>query len=172
MAAGYVFEIHPADIDEENHPPLALPQLAEFLAVGKVAVIADRFPDCVVLAADTVVALGDLAIGKPPDESAATQTLQLLSGTTHQVITGICVEHRSRRWLRQAIVSSTVVMKNLSPAEIEKYVQSGQWRGKAGGYGIQDPTSELFVVRTSGSYSNIMGLPMEMTAELLTAAGI
>lgn len=171
-AAGYQFEIHPADIDEENHPPLAPPQSAEFLAVGKAAVIADRFPDCVVLAADTVVALGDLAIGKPPDESAATKMLQLLSGTTHQVITGICVEHRSRRWLRQAIVSSTVVMKNLSAAEIEKYVQSGQWRGKAGGYGIQDPTSELFVSRTTGSYSNIMGLPMEMTAELLAAAGI
>ncbi len=171
-SAGYTFEIHPADIDEEDHPPLTPPQLAEFLAVGKAAVIAERFPHDVILAADTVVALGDLTIGKQSDESAATKTLGLLSNSTHQVITGICVEHRARRFLRQAVVSTTVVMKKLSTEEIAAYVASNQWRGKAGGYGIQDPGTERFILSTSGSHTNIMGLPMEKTAELLAAAGI
>ena len=171
-AAGYVFEIHPADIDEEDHPPMGPAQLAGFLAVAKAAVIAGQFPDCVVLAADTMVAVGDLAIGKQPDESAATKTLELLSDTTHQVITGICVEHRARGFHRQAIVSTTVVMKKLSTDEIAAYVASGQWRGKAGGYGIQDEGTERFILSTAGSHTNIMGLPMEKTAELLAEGDI
>jgi septum formation protein len=171
-AAGYIFEIHPADIDEDDHPPLPPDQLAEFLAVRKAAVIAERFPDDVVLAADTVVAVADQILGKPADEQAATQMLQLLSGSTHQVITGICVEHRAGHRLQSAQVTSIVVMKELSLGEIERYVRGGQWRGKAGGYGIQDQASELFITRTAGSHSNIMGLPMEMAIELLAAAGI
>jgi septum formation protein len=171
-AAGYVFEIHPADIDEDDHPPLPPGQLAEFLAVRKAAVITERFPDDVVLAADTVVAVADQILGKPADEQAAVQMLQLLSGSTHQVITGICVEHRAGHRLQSAQVTSTVVMKELSSGEIERYVRGGQWRGKAGGYGIQDQASELFITRTAGSHSNIMGLPMEMVIELLAAAGI
>jgi septum formation protein len=170
--AGYTFEIHPADIDEDDHPPLTPSALAEFLAIRKAAVIAEHFPDDVILAADTVVAVGDLAIGKQPDELAATKTLGLLSNTKHQVITGICVQHGARRFLQHAIVTTTVVMKKLSPEEIATYVASNQWRGKAGGYGIQDPGTERFILATSGSHTNIMGLPMEKTTELLTAAGI
>ena len=171
-AAGYIFEIHPADINEDDHPPLAPGELAEFLAVRKAAEIALRFPDDVVLAADTVVAIADQILGKPADDSAAAQMLQLLSGSTHQVITGICVEHRSHHLRRCKQITSTVVMKELSSEEIEKYVRGGLWHGKAGGYGIQDQGSDNFITRTAGSHSNIMGLPMEITIELLTAAGI
>jgi septum formation protein len=171
-AAGYIFEIHPADINEDDHPPLAPGELAEFLAVRKAGEIAHRFPDCLVLAADTVVAVADQILGKPADDAAAAQMLQLLSGSTHQFITGICVEHRSAHLRRAQQIASTVVMKELSPEEIEKYVRSGLWRGKAGGYGIQDEGSDKFVTRTAGSHSNIMGLPMEITTELLTAAGV
>jgi septum formation protein len=171
-AAGYVFEVHPTDINEDDHPPLAPGELAEFLAVRKAAEIANRFPDDIVLAADTVVAVADQILGKPADDSAAAQMLQLLSGSTHQVITGICVEHRSRHLRRAQQIASTVVMKKLSPEEIEKYVRSGLWHGKAGGYGIQDEGSDKFVTRTAGSHSNIMGLPMEIAIELLTAAGV
>ena len=169
--AGYMFAVEPADIDEENYPPRTLPgDLAERLAVQKANAVAARFPDDVVLAADTVVAFGDRPLGKPVDATDARRMLELLSGTTHIVITGVAVVRRSAGHSAVARVMSGVRMRPLSPEEIARYVAGNEWRGKAGGYGIQD--QDPFVTRLAGCHTNIVGLPMPETRRLLAAAGI
>jgi septum formation protein len=170
--AGYMFVIDPADVDEEDHPAdLAPGKLALLLARRKADVVAARHPRDVVLAADTVVAVGGQILGKPHDRAHARQMLSQLSGTTHQVITAVAVARNAPLKIsREVCVISTVQMRQLSTQEIEDYVQSEAWRGKAGGYGIQD--RDPFVTRMSGSLTNIVGLPMDETAELLEDAGI
>lgn len=169
--AGFHFDIDPAEIDETAHPASILPsQVAMFLAEAKARAVATRDPDGVVLAADTIVCFGDQILGKPADAKHATKMLSLLSGTTHLVITGVCVEYRAARFHKSARVISAVRMRLLTKTEIDQYVASNAWQGKAGGYGIQDP--DPFVTRQTGSHSNIVGLPMEITIPLLAEAGI
>lgn len=169
--AGYQFKTHVASIDENDFPPDALPaDVALRLARRKADAVAAKFPDAVVLGADTVVAFGDQIIGKPRDAEHARQMLQLLSGTTHIVITGVAVRHKQANHAADARVMSAVRVRPLTAREIDAYVASGEWQGKAGGYGIQDP--DPFVTRMTGSHSNIVGLPMEATRRLLAAAGI
>jgi septum formation protein len=173
FSAGYDFEVHPADIDEEDYPAGTLPaDLAQLLATLKARALVARFPDDVVLAADTVVAFGDRPLGKPGDETEAGEMLRLLAGTTHVVITGVCVIHSAVGFERAARAMSAVHMRELTDREVKSYVQTGDWRGKAGGYGIQDDHPDPFVTRMSGSHTNIVGLPMELTTELLSIAGV
>ena len=149
-----MFDIQPADVDESDHPPGLEPAvLAAYLADRKADAVAARFPDAVVLAADTVVALGATALGKPADAQHARAMLASLAGTNHAVVTAV-----------------TVHMRRLTPAEIDAYVATGQWQGKAGGYGIQD--QDPFVTRITGSLTNIVGLPMDETRGLLREAGV
>jgi septum formation protein len=96
--------------------------------------------------------------------------LRLLGGTTHLVITGVCVMRRAANFVRRSRVTSAVHMRPLSESEIEAYVASADWEGKAGGYGIQD--EDPFVTRISGCHTNIVGLPMTDTAKLLADAGV
>ena len=169
--AGYSFIIHPADVDEDDYPPRTLPaDLAEYLAVQKAAAVAALFPADVVLGADTVVALGDRPIGKPADANDARRMLDLLSGTTHIVITGVAVVRQDTAHSARARVMSAVRMRMLSADEIARYVAGGQWQGKAGGYGIQD--NDPFVTRLAGSHSNIVGLPMRLTRDLLAGVKV
>ena len=169
--AGYAFEVHPADIDEDDHPVNLLPgDLAEWLAREKAAVIALRFPDSVVLAADTVVAFGDAILGKPEDAGHAREMLRHLGGTTHMVVTGVAVQRASDNFRRALRVISAVHMRKLTDDEIERYIASNDWQGKAGGYGIQD--DDPFVTRISGSMTNIVGLPMDETRAILSEAGV
>lgn len=169
--AGYGFTIEPADIDERAVPPgLSTDEVAEYLAVEKARVVAVRTKDAdaVVLAADTVVSLDGRQLGKPQDADDAYNMLSSLSGTIHRVITGVCVRRREEQWVRRA--TSTVQMRKLSDDEVVAYVAGRQWEGKAGGYGIQD--EDPFVINMGGSLTNIVGLPMEETIELLTAADV
>jgi septum formation protein len=169
--AGYEFTIDPADVDEENYPPSWLPsEVALELAKSKANKVSERHPEDVVLAADTVVAFGDRVIGKPKDAKDARRILYLLSGTTHIVITGVAVVRRSSGFFRSARVMSSVRMRQLTSTQIEKYLETGEWEGKAGAYGIQD--RDPFVERVAGNHTNIVGLPMQKTKELLSAAGI
>jgi len=169
--AGYEFLIHPADIDEEKYPPLLTPaELAEFLANAKADAVAHRFPNDVTIGSDTIVALGAQLLGKPADADAARKMLSRLSGTTHLVITGVAVVHPVISFLKSLAVTSTVQMRSLTAGEIDRYVSGGDWRGKAGGYGIQD--NDPFVTNLGGSLTNIIGLPMEAVGELLSAVGI
>jgi septum formation protein len=125
-------------------------------------------PDEIVLAADTVVALGRRVLGKPAEASQAATFLRLLSGRRHRVITGLAVRHAGRSWTRA--VTTAVRFRRLDLAAIEAYLASGEWQGKAGGYAIQGRAGG-FVPWIGGSYSNVVGLPLVETLGLLEAAG-
>lgn len=169
--AGYTFEVYPASIDESDVPKDLSPgDVAEYLAQRKAEAVAARFPELTILAADTVVAFAERVLGKPKDAADAARMLRLLSGTIHSVITGVAVMRASDPLFLHARVLSAVHMRALSEAEIAAYVASREWEGKAGGYGIQD--ADPFVTRTSGCHTNIVGLPMTTTADLLREAGI
>jgi len=169
--AGYEFAVQPADIDESTAPPHLLPaELARFLAISKANAVAAQFPNDFVLGADTVVAFGDRPLGKPADPEEARRMLALLSGTTHVVITAVTLMCRAVDLQQTRTVMSAVRMRPLLPLEVDAYVASRQWEGKAGGYGIQD--QDPFVTRMSGSLSNIVGLPMEAVKEMLAGVGV
>lgn len=154
--------------------------VARHLAEQKCKQISARYTDAVVLAADTVVAFGDKVLGKPKDAPDARKMLQLLAGTTHLVITGVCVIHLEQDFHRLIRIMSAVRMRFLSSNEIDRYIATNDWQGKAGGYGIQNadqfpsdlPHQTPFVTKQSGSKSNIVGLPMTPAKQLLAEAGI
>jgi len=123
----------------------------------------------VVLCADTTVALGRRILGKPGDEEEAGRMLGLLSGRRHRVITAVAVRRGDRRW--EKVVTTTVSVKPLSPAEIAAYLATGDWRGKAGSYAIQGPFGAL-IPWINGSFTGVVGLPLTETLGLLTAAGL
>ena len=165
--------IYPADIDETPERDETPSRLAVRLARTKAGVVAARSPGAVVLAADTVVAVGRRLLEKPIDEAEAAKFLTLLSGRNHRVFTGVAVAFRDKQGGDKTIsrvVDTRVSFKVLSPAEIAGYVAGGDWRGKAGGYGIQGPAG-AFVTRIVGSYPAVMGLPLFETVNLLSGAG-
>ncbi len=169
--AGYEFVVHPAAIDEDPYLDKLPPRrLAAFLASAKALEIARRFPDDVTLAADTVVALGDTPLGKPADAGEAREMIRLLGGAVHIVITGVAIHCPARRVESGQTVMSAVRMRVLSAVELEDYIASNRWQGKAGGYGIQNP--DPIVTCLGGSVSNVVGLPMSQTRRLLEQAGI
>ena len=122
-----------------------------------------------VLAADTVVAVGRRLLGKPADAAEAAAFLALLSGRRHRVVTAIAVRRGERRWSRA--VETAVRFKRLGAREIDAYLASGEWQGKAGAYAIQGRAGG-FVPWIGGSYSNVVGLPLTETLGLLAAAGL
>jgi septum formation protein len=169
--AGYEFITEAADIDEQKAASSVMPsEMAIQIALAKADAIAIKFPDDVILAADTIVALGDWVIGKPRDAEHARKIIELLSGATQVVITGVAVVCRAMEFARLGRVMSAVQMRSLTPAEIDRYIASNLWQGKAGGYGIQDP--EPLVKCISGDPTNVIGLPMKKTMEMLADAGI
>ncbi len=160
--------IDPADIDETPLRDETPSRLAVRLARAKAERVAGRSPGAVVLAADTVVAVGRRLLEKAADEAEAARFLTLLSGRNHRVFTGVAVACGDRVLSR--VVDTRVSFKALSPEEIRTYVASGDWRGKAGAYGIQGPAG-AFVTRIVGSYPAVMGLPLFETVNLLAGAG-
>jgi septum formation protein len=159
--------ILPPDIDEDpRRGELPRPYCLR-LAEEKARVVPSG-PDDVVLCADTTVALGRRILGKPADAGEAAAFLTALGGRRHQVITAIAVRRGARVLVRESV--STVKMKRLSDAEINGYLASGEWQGKAGGYGIQGLAGAL-IPWISGSFTGIMGLPVAETAALLSAVG-
>jgi septum formation protein len=122
-----------------------------------------------VLAADTVVACGRRILPKAEDEATARSCLAMLSGRRHRVLGGVGLVCADGRYLHR-LVTTTVTFKRLSGAEIDAYLAAGEWHGKAGGYAIQGRAAAL-VSWLSGSYSNVVGLPLFDTAALLAGAG-
>ena len=158
-------KIDPADTDETPHrdePPRAY---AERMARAKLAVVAPRHPQALVLAADSVVAVGRRILPKAETKDEALSCLKLLSGRRHKVVGGLALAFPGGK-VRTRLVETVVRFKRLEPGEIEAYVASGEWQGKAGGYAIQGRAAE-FVAFISGSYSNVVGLPLFETAALL-----
>jgi len=160
-------EIRPADIDEDpRKDELPRPYAARVAREKALAVTAAE--DEIVLCADTTVALGRRILGKPADAAEAEAFLRALSGRRHRVITAVAVRRGKRLWERDVV--SAVKMKRLSQQEIDFYLASGDWQGKAGGYGIQGPAGAL-IPWISGSFTGIVGLPLAETAALLQASG-
>jgi septum formation protein len=122
-----------------------------------------------VLAADTVVACGRRILPKAEDEATARRCLELLSGRRHRVLGAIAIAARDGR-CSERLVTTVVTMKRLSAAEIDDYLRSGEWRGKAGGYAIQGRAA-AFVRAISGSYSNVVGLSLYDVSAMLTGLG-
>ncbi|MBM3507520.1 MAG: septum formation protein Maf [Alphaproteobacteria bacterium] len=157
---------HPA-VDETPAKGELPPALALRLGIAKAEAVAARFPDDVVLGADTTVAVGRRNLPKADDEPTARRCLDLLSGRRHRVHTGIAVVFGGAT--RSRLVTTIVVVKRVTPAEVDAYLASGEWRGKAGGYAIQGRFAAL-VKGIHGSYSNVVGLPLAETAALLGTA--
>lgn len=167
--------ILPADIDEtpqrSEHPRSLAKRLSKEKAEKAAASMrreAGHQP-AYVLAADTVVAVGRRILPKAATIDDATNCLQLLSGRSHRVYSGVCLITPSGK-LRQRLVETRVRFKRLPRAEIERYIASGEWRGKAGGYAVQG-LAGAFVVKLVGSYTNVVGLPLYETTALLAGEG-
>ena len=160
-------DIRPPDIDEDPRPGELPRPYCVRLAREKALAIPSR-DDEIVLSADTTVALGRRILGKPADASEAAQFLYALSGRRHRVVTAVAVRRGDRLWERDVVTQ--VKMKSLSDTEVNAYLASDDWRGKAGGYAIQGPAG-AFVPWINGSFSAVVGLPLAETANLLVAAG-
>ncbi len=161
--------VDPADMDES---PLAgeLPAAyAKRMAAAKADAAAPRHADAYILAADTVVALGRRILPKAEDLASAGRCLKLLSGRRHRVLGGVAVIAPDGR-RAACLVTTVVAFKRLSRAEIETYLASGEWRGKAGGYAIQGRAGAL-IPWIRGSYPNVVGLPLAETLGLLEGLG-
>lgn len=161
--------VEPADVDETWTAGERPAHHAARLAALKAATVADRHPDAVVLAADTVVAVGRRVLPKAETEAEARRCLALLSGRRHHVFTGVTVIAAGRA--RHRLAESIVTFKRLEAREIDAYLEAVEWRGKAGGYAIQG-RAEAFVRALSGSWSGIVGLPLFETRALLKWARI
>ena len=180
--AGITFEVQPADIDETPHNGESPRDCAERLAREKALAVSSTRPHDHVLAADTVVAVDDIILGKPADAADAARMLSLLSGRTHSVITGVCLVGRAvggqaapnlrteSRNLRTASETTLVTMRDLSDQEIREYIATGEPMDKAGAYAIQGMASR-WIPRIEGDYSNVVGLPMRLVCEMLGAQG-
>jgi septum formation protein len=160
-------DVRPPDIDEDPRKAELPRDYVNRIAREKAeaVLIAD---DEVVLCADTTVALGRRIMGKPADAAEAATFLHAMSGRRHKVITSVAVKRGDRVWSKD--VQTTVSMKRLSNTEVNWYLGTGDWQGKAGGYGIQGPAS-AFIPWINGSFHAVMGLPLPETTALLTAAG-
>lgn len=161
-------KVAPADIDE-TPKKLELPaQYARRIASEKARKVAAAHAGDIVLAADTVVGVGRRILPKAETEDEARACLALLSGRRHDVLTAVsCIAGGVQR---DKLVVSVVKFKRLSAAEVADYINSGEWKGKAGGYAIQGRAAAL-IPFISGSYSNIVGLPLYETKALLESAG-
>jgi nucleoside triphosphate pyrophosphatase len=159
----------PAGIDETPRAGELPRAHALRLAIEKARRVASRHPGAFILAADTVVACGRHIVPKPADEATARRCLDLLSGRRHRVHGGLALVLPDGR-IASRLVDSRVAFKRLSREEIASYLASGEWREKAGGYAIQGRAAAL-VRWIEGSYSNIVGLPLYETAQLLQGHG-
>ncbi|QFT82034.1 Maf-like protein YhdE [Roseovarius sp. THAF27] len=160
-------DVRPPDIDETPEKA-ELPRPYCVRMAREKALAVEAGGDDIVLSADTTVALGRRILGKPADAGEAEDFLRKMSGRRHKVITAVAVRRGDRLWERDVV--SAVKMKRLDDDEIAFYLGSGDWQGKAGGYGIQGPAG-AFIPWIQGSFTAIVGLPLKETAGLLLAAG-
>ena len=167
--AGYLFDVEPAHVDESG---LAAERPREYVlrvAAMKARAIAARHPGDLVLAADTTVVVDGAMLAKPADDADAKRMLGLLSGRTHEVLTGVVLVRAGLE--SSAVVDTRVRFRPLTAADIDWYVASGEPRDKAGAYGVQGLAAR-FVESVDGSYSNVVGLPVGAVRALLEGAGL
>lgn len=171
---GLPFEVVPAGLPEQDETaaPEGRPaEVAEFLALAKADIVAAVHPEALVLGADTLVFVGRRRFGKPADVSEARSMLEVLSGRTHTVVTGVALIGLDRGLRASAHETTAVTFRRLSAREMDSYAASGEPADKAGAYAVQGKAS-LFVERVEGDYDNVVGLPLKTVASLLGAAGV
>lgn len=163
--AGYEFKVvNPPLVEpDENSPHVDPASHAESLAYFKACSIGSQPAGTTILAADTIAFVDGRIIGKPADRQDAGRIIRALSGTTHKVITGLALIDEERRLIHHDV--SVVRVRALPEKAIESYLDTGLWEGKAGAYGIQEQ-SDPFVERLDGSFTNVVGLPMELLGNL------
>lgn len=161
--------VRPADINEDPIEGEVPRGHALRLAQEKAAKVAGDNPDKIILAADTVVGVGRRILPKAETQEEARYCLELMSGRGHRVFTGVAVIKADGDMISR-VVETRLTMKRLSAVELQDYLKSGEWQGKAGGYGIQG-RAEGFISKLIGSYSNVVGLPLFESRNLLQGAG-
>ena len=166
--AGCKFKVIPSNIDENTFPLENISSIehTKLLALAKAKDVAQNHPDILVMGADTVVDFDNKIIGKPEDATDAERITRLLFSGPHKVITAVAlVRIKDNIEITEAEIT-TVYPKKLSEDQITEHIKNGDWRGKAGAYGIQE-TGDEFVERIEGSFTNVIGLPMELVQKLL-----
>jgi septum formation protein len=167
---GLRLRVEPVDLDETPRPDEAARAYAVRVAAEKCAAVAARteLAGLPVLAADTTVVLERAIFGKPADEAEAATMLRRLAGRRHDVVTAYRIQHRDA--VVERAVTTAVAFRLIAPAEVDAYVASGEWRGKAGGYAIQG-IAAVFATEIRGSLTNVIGLPLAEVIADLRAAG-
>ena len=167
--AGYKFTVVQPDIDESSFPVEGIEacEYAERLALAKAKNVAEKYPDSLVIGADTVVDFEGQIIGKPIDAKEAEQITKKLFSKPHKVITGIAIVRLRDGIELSECDTTTVYPKRLTSEQIAEHIENESWRDKAGAYAIKENGDE-FVERIEGSLTNVMGLPMELLQRLLT----
>jgi len=165
---GFPFEVRVLDGIDESYPAtLPVAEVASYIANLKAEAYRKAMkPDELIITADTVVIVDEEILGKPHDEADAVRMLQLLSGRTHQVTTGVCLI--AEGWERRFSVTTDVTFKTLTEKEIDYYIQQYHPYDKAGAYGIQEWIGYIGVTSLRGSYYNVMGLPVQRIYEALS----
>jgi len=160
------FKVLPGNATEVEHEYLSPQEICQLNAHRKARVVAKQIPDALVLGADTLVFLDTTILGKPADRAGAHAMLAVLEGRTHQVVTGVSLIHLRNHRERLFAVSTDVTFLPLTHSQIDNYLDRINPLDKAGGYAIQEH-GELIVSEISGSYSNVVGLPLERLAQEL-----
>lgn len=164
--AGFEFEIRTREIDESYPPEMPVEEVAEFLAKKKADGVMDFMEnDEIIITSDTVVILNNKIYGKPKDYEDAVRILREISGTTHRVITGVCVRSKEKEHAFSDITDVTI--GDMTDDEIHYYLKKCEPFDKAGAYGIQEWLGYVKVTRIEGSYANVMGLPVHRMYEIL-----
>ena len=168
---GIVFTSDPADVDESILPGEGAAAYAVRVALDKARVAAARAGNGTVIAADTIVVLGDAILGKPADARDAERMLGMLSGRMHRVISGLAIVDAKTGRTRTGSASTSVWFRDLTPGEIRSYVLTGEPLDKAGAYGIQEKGA-LLVEKIEGCYFNVVGLPLSLLRSMLREYGV
>lgn len=169
---GLEFLVVPSTSVEEKNTELPPQELAIQLACQKAKEVAERLEeDCLIIGADTIVVLGGQVLGKPENPAQAEEMLLKLSGSLHQVMTGIAIIDKKNSLLKTYCEVTQVQMRKISPQEIRNYIATGEPLDKAGSYGIQGKGA-IFVEKIQGCYSNVVGLPLHRLALFLAELGV
>jgi septum formation protein len=168
---GLVFKVDPSDYPEDLVSHMKPEELVINISQNKARAVASKYPDAIIIAADTIGVIGKQVLGKPHTGPDAIATLKLLSGRSHRVITGITVLDSKSGKIFSRTVQTRVYFKKLTDSEVRRYVATGEPLDKAGAYAIQGLGS-LLVEKINGDYYNVMGLPLNALSQILKEFGV
>ena len=168
---GFEFEVDPGNHAEQLRPTSDPHALAREISLKKASIVAGKYPDALIIAADTFIVFGDTILGKPENKAESRKMLTTLNGNAHIVITGFSIVDTKSGKTVSGSTGTTVYMKELTPQEIDAYVKSQEPLGKAGAYAIQG-IGAVIIDRIEGDYFNVVGLPLSTLTEALKEFGV